>query len=276
MKRSTHTSITHTSIAKYFAIVLMVAGIGSPAVAEEYDFFGISDTGDNIVVSGKFMGADVDGDTVLEWPNVPLEMTLLDLTATHMTGGGTQVSYGFGLSSVNNFGFQMVGNGGLWDMDAEVHTDELINGNEIHTDAILAVANTGNTLSNRFDANLKSTNGPNSVLGIGSGPIMITEKYSGPGSKINFGITFGNNSSPIPGGTLLGSFTIDDIDDFNLDDLNTIRTQISSSEAIYVEARGGQVSRWEFENGFANGCQCRQRGGSLPMRQLRHLLLGIG
>ena len=242
---------TPNTIVKYFAIVLVAAGLGSPAVAEEYDFFGLSDTGDNIVVSGKFMGADVDGDTVLEWPNVPLEMTLLDLTATHMTGGGSQVSYGFGLASVNDFRFQMIGNGGLWSMDAEVHTDELINGNEIHTDALLAVVNSGNTLSNRFSTDLQSSNGPNSVQGLGSGPIMITEKYSGPGSKINFGIKFGNNSSPIPGGTLLGTITIDDLDDFNIDDLNTIRTQISSSEAIFVDTRG-QVSRWEFEQGFAN------------------------
>ncbi len=246
MKRS-----THTTIVKYLAMVLAATGLGSPAFGQEYNFFGVSDMGNNIVVSGKFIGADVDGDTVLEWPNVPLEMTLLDLTATHMTGGGSQVSYGFGLSSLNDFGFQMIGNSGLWGMDAEIHTAELVNGNEVSADATLAVVNSGNTLSNRFAADLKSTNGPDSIHGIGSGPIMITEKLSGPGSKINFGFTFADNSSPLGGGTLLGSFTIDDLDDFNIDKLSTDRTEISSSVAMFVDQRG-QVSRWEFEQGFAN------------------------
>ena len=246
MKRS-----TLTPFVKYLAVVLAAAGPGSPAFGEEYDFIGVSNMGSNIVVSGKFQGADVDDDNVLEWPNVPLEMTLLDLTATHITGGGTQVSYDFGLSSLNDFGFHMIGDSGLWSMDAEVHTDELINGNEIHTDTTLAVVNSGNTLSNRFAADLKSTNGPDSVHGIGSGPIMITEKYTGPGSKFNFGITFGDDGSSFGGGTLLGSFTIDDIDDFNIADLNTARTRISSSEAMFVDQRG-QVNHWEFEGGFSN------------------------
>lgn len=246
MKRS-----TQTPFVKTLAILLAAAGLGSPAFGEEYDFFGMSNMGSNIIVSGKFEGADVDNDNVLEWPNVPLEMTLLDLTATHVTGVGTQVPYDFGLSSLNDFGFQMIGNGGLWNMDAEVHTQDLINGNEISTDTTLVVVNSGNTLSNRFAADLKSTNGPDSIQGIGSGPILITEKLSGPGSKINFGITFGNDGSSFGGGTLLGSMTINDLDEFNIDDIKTVRTEISSSVAMFVDQRG-QVSRWEFEKGFTN------------------------
>jgi hypothetical protein len=80
---------------------------------------------------------------------------------------------------------------------------------------------------------------------------MITEKYVGPGNKINFGIKFGDGDPIFGGGTLLGSITIDDIDDFNIDDLNTIRTQISSSEALFVNQLG-EPSSWEFEGGFAN------------------------
>ncbi len=40
----------HAAIGKYLAMVLAAMALSSPAFGEEYDFFGTSDTGANIIV----------------------------------------------------------------------------------------------------------------------------------------------------------------------------------------------------------------------------------
>ena len=242
----------HTALSYLASLLLFWLTFTQLSLGEKYDFIGMSTSGDPISLTGSFFGSDIDLDGTLEHPNGLLEMVNIDTTAT-LTSNGTLVSVPWSLGDVNSFAFQPVANSGLLTMLAHNETDDMINGNEVHNDSMLEIINGGNVATNMFSAWIDTSVANNSYDGFGSGPILISTQAiaPGPGIKFMYTMNFGEGGSHLDGGTLLGSFTIDDIDDIDDPvDLGDSRFQIRSSETLFVDATGAAMP-WEFESGLS-------------------------
>ena len=215
--------------------------------SNNYDFVGMSTSGDSIALTGAFSGADIDNDGTLEHPNNLLELTYFNAEATLTTGGGTKITTPWHLGHLEDFKFSPSAQSGLMTGEALFQNDALINGNEIHNDSTLSLSNNGNIATNVFTADIRHTNSTNTYKGLGSGPILASEKLVNPGLKLMYAMEFGENDTPFDNGSLLGNMTIDNIDD--LSDLNGRRTKIRDSETVFVD-ENGRSREWIFESGM--------------------------
>lgn len=243
------TEQVHVVRGSLFRTLLLVAAFApSLAEAESFNFIGVSNGGDDVVVSGKFSGADVDNDGVLEHPNGLLELSLFDAQATLDTGS-VKVKFPWDLSHLAPFAFTPSGNSGLLSLTADEDSFELIQGNEIRNDSTLTVVNAGSPDSHQFHTDLELRVATDTYSANASGPMTLIKTISDPGLGYLYAAKFGNGGTPLDGATLLGGFHMAGVSEFS--HLMTDSARIGSSQAALFDASGRQFD-WDFESGMFN------------------------
>ena len=140
------TSLSRSIVLHIATLSLLLFATGF-SLAESYDFMGMTNAGDSIVLAGSFSASDVDNDGTFEFPNQLFEVTNFNAQATLYNGNGGSISVPWSLFDIQNFAFEPVQDFGLMSMQALNVTNDLVNGNEVHNNSTLSMSNQGNIAS---------------------------------------------------------------------------------------------------------------------------------